>query len=222
MLLNEVFDKYNLDINKLLDYGFIKDGKYYVYKNELIDDLYVLFKIRDKEFILDVCDNEDNLFIPFTIKNNVGNYVSKVRKIVNDIKEDILTNCFTSNNYKDKILSYVHKKYKTKEEYPWDDDNFTLKVNNKWYLIYMVVKYKSLNINKEGNIEIINVKLDPNEIEELINNKNFYPAYHMNKKYWMSILLDNNIDIAIVTNLIDQSYENVSKKINMKGNNYEK
>lgn len=206
----DIFNKYTLNNNKLLDYGFIKEKNYYVYKKNIEDDLYVLFKISNKEFIYNVYDIDNNIYLPFTIKNNNGMYVSKIKDIVNNIKEEILNTCFISNNYKDKILSYVHKKYKTKEEYPWDNyDYFTLKVNNKWYLLFMEVPYKSLHIKKEGTIEIINVKLDPIEIEKLIDNKYFYPAYHMNKKYWMTIMLDNNIDMSIVTNLIDQSYDNV-------------
>ena len=52
----------------------------------------------------------------------------------------------------------------------------------------------------------------PNEIESLIDYKTCYPAYHMNKKYWMTIVLDNNAQFEIVKSLIDRSYEIVSKK----------
>lgn len=213
MKLNSIFDKYELSINKLLNYGFKLDNDYYIYKKYINSDLYVLFKVKKTEFILDVYDKEDNLYLPFKVKNNNGNYVSKVREEVEKIKENVLTNCFKSNDYKDKILNYVYKTYKTKEEYPWDNyDYFTLKVNNKWYLLFMEIPYKILKINKEGTASLINVKLDPEEIKKLIDNKNFLPAYHMNKKYWMTIILDNNIDINIVYSLIDQSYNNVNKK----------
>ena len=48
-------------------------------------------------------------------------------------------------------------------------------------------------------------------IKELINIDGFYKAYHMNKKSWISIILDNTLDNEIIYSLIDQSYNNVNK-----------
>ncbi|WP_435056293.1 MmcQ/YjbR family DNA-binding protein, partial [Thomasclavelia cocleata] len=72
----------------------------------------------------------------------------------------------------------------------------TLKTNetNKWYGLIMNIPYKSLKIEKEGKIDVLNVKNKPSKIEHLIDFKHYFPAYHMNKKYWISILLDSTID----------------------------
>ena len=48
-------------------------------------------------------------------------------------------------------------------------------------------------------------------IKELIKNNGFYKAYHMNKKSWISVILDNTLDNEIIYSLIDQSYNNVNK-----------
>lgn len=48
-------------------------------------------------------------------------------------------------------------------------------------------------------------------IKELIKMDGFYRAYHMNKKSWISIILDNTLDNEIIYSLIDQSYNNVNK-----------
>lgn len=48
-------------------------------------------------------------------------------------------------------------------------------------------------------------------IKELIKIDGFYRAYHMNKKSWISIILDNTLDNEIIYSLIDQSYNNVNK-----------
>lgn len=34
-----------------------------------------------------------------------------------------------------------------------------------------------------------------------------YPTYHMNKEYWISILLDGTISKEKIQELIDESYE---------------
>ena len=214
MVCNDVFDKGKLNIDNLIFYGFKKGNVSYEYKKNLNEDLYVLFKVNEKSFIYDVYDNFDNLYLPFNVKENYGSYVLSIKDKVEKIKEDIINKCFSKDDFKSMILSYVHKTYHTKEEYPWKDmkEYFTLKVNNKWYLLYMNIPYKSINKDKEGKVDVINVKLMPNEIENLIDYKTYYPAYHMNKKYWMTIVLDNNAQFEIVKSLIDRSYEIVSKK----------
>ena len=76
----------------------------------------------------------------------------------------------------------------------------------------MNIPYKSLKIEKEGKIDVLNVKNKPSKIEHLIDFKHYFPAYHMNKKYWISILLDSTIDLNSVINLLDESYEIVDLK----------
>ena len=65
--------------------------------------------------------------------------------------------------------------------------------------------------NKSGEVEVLNIKLDKLKIQDLLNKKGYYPAYHMNKKSWISIILDYTVDNEIIYSLIDQSYNNVNK-----------
>ena len=53
---------------------------------------------------------------------------------------------------------------------------------------------------------IINIKIDPHEIEELLKADEFYPAYYMNKKSWISMILNNTISDENIMNLIEKSY----------------
>lgn len=209
----DVLNNYDVNYEKLLKYGFKKEGKNYTYKVSLDNDLYAIFSLDIKLYI-SVYDQDGLEYIPFKVKNNNGTYASFIKDKIENIKNDIIEKCFIKNNFKDKILSYVYKKYKTKEEYPWEDspDYYTLKVNGKWYLLYMNIKYELIDKEKKGMVDVINLKLDPNMIEQLIDNKTYFPAYHMNKKYWITVLLDNNIDFEIVCSLIDQSFEIVAKK----------
>ena len=69
--------------------------------------------------------------------------------------------------------------------------------------------------SKTGEVTCLNIKLNPEEILSLIDNKNFFPAYHMNKKYWISIILNNNLEDRVVMDLIEEShsYSCKNKKI---------
>ena len=76
----------------------------------------------------------------------------------------------------------------------------------------MDIPYQSLQISKEGKIDVLNLKNDSQKIQYLIDHKHYFPAYHMNKKYWISILLDNYVNIEEVKKLIDESYLIVNKR----------
>lgn len=73
----------------------------------------------------------------------------------------------------------------------------------------MDIDYSKIDKNKNGLIYILNIK--SNNVDELISNNGFYPSYHMNKKNWITIVLDNNIDVNYIKSLIDISYELVKK-----------
>ena len=70
----------------------------------------------------------------------------------------------------------------------------------------MNVPKNKLGLNSEEEIEIINLKLKPEEIENLLKKKGYYSAYHMNKKNWLTITLDNTLTDEDLMKLIDQSY----------------
>ena len=75
----------------------------------------------------------------------------------------------------------------------------------------MSIPYKTLGLDKSGKIDVLNVKLNPELIQSLIDKKHFFPAYHMNKKYWITILLDSDTDVNLVKSLIDESFKLVEK-----------
>lgn len=41
----------------------------------------------------------------------------------------------------------------------------------------------------------------------LLEEKGFYPAYHMNKEHWITIFLDGSVDDEKILSLIDISYD---------------
>lgn len=60
--------------------------------------------------------------------------------------------------------------------------------------------------NGVGKVEVINIKLGREKIQKLLNNKGFYPAYHMNKKDWITIILNDILKDNDIIALIDESY----------------
>ena len=49
-------------------------------------------------------------------------------------------------------------------------------------------------------------------IGSLLSTKGFFPAYHMNKNHWISIVLDGSISDDQIIPLLELSYDSVAPK----------
>lgn len=202
------------NIKALKAFGFLKKENRYIYEKNINSFLKAFFIIEDNDVRVEVKDiKTKEIYMPFYIESASGAYVIKVRNTVDDLKKEIIKNCTKNKNLKEEILSFVKKRYNTTPIYPWPKipSACTLKVNDKWYGVMMNLSYKSLKVDKEGNVDILNIKLPTEKIEELIDKETFYPAYHMNKKNWITIALTANADIALIENLIEISYHIVKE-----------
>lgn len=216
MFYNEIFDKNIFNSKLAIAYGFSKTGDYYILQSDIdVENFNVIVKIGKDSFEVNVIElpfNEE--YILFNVLDSNGKFVSKIRTKVNELIEDIVNCCFKSLDYRKILLDYVKEKYGTTPEEPWEANNHaTIKTSNskKWYGIFMSIPYKTLGLEKYGKIDVLNVKADPEIIQSLIDKKHFFPAYHMNKKYWISIVLDSDTDLDLIKSLIDESFKLVEK-----------
>ena len=49
------------------------------------------------------------------------------------------------------------------------------------------------------------------EVQRLVDNKSIFPAWHMNKKHWITIILDGSMPLDEIFKFIDRSYELAKK-----------
>lgn len=78
----------------------------------------------------------------------------------------------------------------------------------------MEVPYEKINVDKDGLVEVVNLKNIPEMIGGLRKNDGILPAYHMNKEYWITVLLDGTVEKQTIFNLIDISYDLTKNKKN--------
>src|SRR5574344_1134945 len=115
---------------------------------------------------------------------------------------------------REEIFKYVKEEYDTTPEFTWDKYPLYAVLkhsNNKWYGIVMNVAKEKLGLDGKEEVDVLDVKCPPELIGSLRESKNIFPAYHMNKEYWITILLDENVDKEKVKQLIDLSYELTTK-----------
>ncbi|AXH15410.1 hypothetical protein CP985_12130 [Malaciobacter mytili LMG 24559] len=95
----------------------------------------------------------------------------------------------------------------SKKEFPFGEEITVFKVKNKMFALYWI---------EEGLIRI-NLKCDPNDAlayREIYSS--VIEGYHMNKKYWNTIILDKSIDNKIIKEMINESYNLVVEKLTKK------
>jgi predicted DNA-binding protein (MmcQ/YjbR family) len=58
-------------------------------------------------------------------------------------------------------------------------------------------------------VEVINVKVDQERIKDYLSRTGIYEAFHMNKKCWVSIILDDTLPDETIQGMIDDSTRNI-------------
>lgn len=116
---------------------------------------------------------------------------------------------------REEIFEYVKKQYGTIPEYLWKSSPksaiFRHK-NGKWYAAILRVEKSKLGLKEEGTVDIINVKCEPDMVGLLTQTYGFLPGYHMNKKYWITMLLDGSVSEAKILDFLDMSYDLIDGK----------
>ena len=204
-----------INYKKIIDYGFKKINDNYIYKKYISDNkFYVEVIYRNNSLISKVVEVDGNYeYILVDINSVNGDFVSKIKIEYESIIDDIINNCFDDDIFKQKqtkkVINYINKKYNTKLEFLWNDYPdcaIARNPNSKWYLLIMTISKRKLGLDSDDIIEIIDIKHPTDRIEKIVDNVNIFKGYHMNKKHWITIILDNKIDDKILFKLIDTSY----------------
>ena len=216
-MLYPLLEQYDIDCKRAIAYGFSRTEAGLELKKELPGvGLYAVFVIAGKSFEVNVFDADtDEEYLPFNVLDNITGFVTGIREQVEDLVQEIKEKCLLNSNMKLRLMEYCERKFGTEPETPWEDspDAYTFKTakRNKWYALFMTIPYKSLGLVAKGTLDVVNIKLPPEKVLDLIDRVHFYPAYHMNKKHWITIVLDKEVDEPLVQQLLEESYGLVEK-----------
>ena len=205
-------EKYNFSKEQLLQFGFKEEAEKLIYRQDI---LYMSFLIEivfvDSQLLVEVYDLEfDEVYSLYSVDSAVGETVQNIREHVENLLRSILGLADESGKISLEVIDYCNK-YGGNHVNPFKkhlDILAFVNEKNKWYALLSDVEYNKLNKNTDitTKVKILNVKYPTDRILEIIDNKNISPAYHMNKKHWISIVLDKNIKFKAIKELIDISY----------------
>lgn len=211
-LRNKAFDN-----KKLIKYGFIQEENKLVYHKRILDDQFEVYvEVGDNGTFSKVIDLfGDEEYVLVDVQDAQGEFVGKVREAYETVLNDIIEKCTTANVFKQNqtkyIIEYIRKKYHDELEFLWEkyDDNaiWRNKQNQKWYGALLTVKEDRVGGCPDKTIEVLDLRYQKESIENIVDGKKVFPGYHMNKKSWITVKLDNTLENSEVEKLIDNSYE---------------
>lgn len=216
----DIFKAYEFNKKKAISFGFIEEDGIFKYSSLILeDDFRMIVSIVDKEITFQVYDQEtDDLYPQVHMESMRGSFVGGVREACLEVLYKIRKSCFDVQDFicpqTKRVMAIVHETYGNQLEYLWEKSPDTAvlrhEANQKWYAVLMKISWEKLDKGREGLVEVINVKHD--QVVSLLQERGIYPAFHMNKRYWISVPLDGTISDEGVLDLLERSWNLTLKK----------
>ena len=216
----EIFKAYQFNSKKAKEYGFVENQGVWTYSSTILQgDFLMMVTVEDGDLSFQVYDQETGDLYPQVHMTGMrGTFVGSVREACLEKLFDIRKACFEVQEFlcpqTKRIMALLQEKYGNQLEYLWEKSPDTAVLrhedNQKWYAILMRISWEKLDKGKEGEVEVVNLKND--QVAEMLTLKGIYPAFHMNKSYWISVPLDDKLSDQQIIDLIETSWGLTRKK----------
>ena len=216
----EIFKAYQFNIKKAKEYGFVEKQGVWTYSSTILQgDFLMKIIVEDSDLTFQVFDQETgDLYPQVHMESMRGTFVGSVREACLEVLYSIRKACFEVQEFlcpqTKRIMAFVQEKFGNQLEYLWEKSPDTAVLrhedNQKWYAILMRIPWDRLDKGRDGLVEAVNLKHD--QVADLLSQNGIYPAFHMNKRYWISLPLDDTLTDEKVLELFERSWFLTSKK----------
>ena len=207
--------------DKFEAFGFQKSADNFICKKSInidsSDFSVILTYCPDISLTAQVFDNATgDRYTLFDIPGARGAFIGKMREQVQKIIDEFKATCFTEQDLHEKYISYLCNHYGVQPDFPWDDspDAGVFRCpNGKWFALVMKIKYKQLGLGTgDEDVWVVNMKHDAEDIPNVVDRHSVFPAWHMSKKHWITVLLTAVTDFEKLCELTHRSFELVGGK----------
>ena len=216
----EIFKAYQFNSKKAKEYGFVENQGVWTYSSTILQgDFLMMLTVKNGDLNIQVYDQETgDLYPQVHMESMRGTFVGSVREACLEVLYGIRKACFEVQEFlcpqTERIMTLVQEKYENQLEYLWEKSPDTAVLrhddNQKWYAVLMKISWEKLDKSREGQVEVVNLKHD--QVADLLVEKGIYPAFHMNKRYWISLPLDDTLSDEQILELFERSWFLTSKK----------
>ena len=219
-MFEDIFQRKKVNIEKLESFGFVNQG-YWTYNRPIMNGEFSLIIKIDKKGnvdtdLIEIATNEPYILYK---TNSSGTYVGKVRSAIEAVLKEIAESCYDVGTFKSvqaqMLIEYVRNTYGDELEFLWqkfpDYAVWRRKDNKKWYAVILTIPKNKLGLKSNELVEIIDLRIEPDKMKEILQNEHYYPGWHMNKKSWYTIILDDGIPDDEICRRLDESYHLAKK-----------
>ena len=110
------------------------------------------------------------------------------------------------------LVEYIDLQYGREPEHLWqrspEDAIFRRGDNQKWFAGIFHVRRNKVEPNAGDEVvEILDIRCAPDMIDFIVDKQKIFPGWHMNKRHWITIILDGRMPMRQIKQLLDASFE---------------
>ena len=216
-----LFKYKRLNREKILQHGFSIDGDNFIRHEKFLADFTLTIIIDNRGNVTTKIFDADNE--PYTlhlVESASGNFVGTVKAEHERILNELAAQCFDDEIFTGrqakKLVDYIHEKFSDELEFLWEKfPNYAVfrrKDNRKWYALIAAVPKKFLHLIGNDELEILNLRVEPAELDNIVDDEKYFRGWHMNKKSWMTVRLDETLTDNELCTRLEKSYILAAKK----------
>ena len=217
-LESELFARLRPDFSRFPAAGFAREAKKKQWKTRLDfmnGDFYADFFVTDSGDVSGRVYDADtgDEYLAAHIPSQSGAFVSSVREAYSAALLELAKKCFVSHAFAsdqaNRIAAAIERELGSPAEYPFADDDesavFRDARTRRWICIVMNIPRDKIEPGAEGDVDVMNVKAPEEAVPDLWNEPGVFRCYHMNKRHWVTVALDDSLNDARVMELVRQS-----------------
>lgn len=228
MIDERIFQDKQVKWSALSDFGFIRQGDSFVYKETFMDGQFeaCVEIFKDGKVQAEIWDWDlSEPYLGHLVRNPRGGFVKQVREYYVTLLERMVSSCFESPLYPssqaDRLNAYIEEQLGDSADFPFkrlpEARVFRCPTNQKWYALILRVQRDKLygsqrSSKEEQEVTILNIKIRKEDLEPLLRQEGYYPSYHMSKSSWITVVLDDAISDQDLFALVETSKNLVASK----------
>lgn len=206
--------------DKLLSCGFEVDGKKFIRQQEFLSDFTLTIMIDGGGSVTTkLVDVDGEPYTLHLVEGVSGQFVGTVKaeyvRVLSEVYE-----CFDKVSFKSaqtlRVIEYVRETFDDEPEYLWEKFPsyavFRRKDNRKWYAVIMNIPCNKLGLEGSAELEIINLRIEPEELDRIVDGVKYFRGWHMNKRTWLTLRLDDALTDEELCARLSTSYQLAKKK----------
>lgn len=210
-----------LNREKILQHGFDIDGENFIRRQKISGDLTLTIIIDSKGSVTTkIFDSDGEPYTLHLVEGAAGKFVGAVKAEHERILAEVMAQCFDDEIFSARqtkfIVAHIDETFGDAPEFLWEKYPtfavFRRRDNRKWYALIAGIPKKFLRLEGDGDVEIMNVRVEPDELDRIADDEKYFRGWHMNKRSWLTVRLDETLTDEELTARLETSFKLAARK----------